>query len=309
MPGRTASEHRSAHVALGVAVAAISAAAILIREADAAALTIAFWRTAIGAVALLPAAMASRRRRAPVPARDRALLALSGMFLAAHFGLWLGSLELTTVASSVTLVTLTPLFVASAAGWLLGEHLTPRGWAGVATAVAGAVVIGVADLGGDGDATDPLLGDLMAVGGAVAMAGYLVIGRHLRGRGMSNVTFAVPTYAGAATVLAVVVVLRDDPVVSLDARTWLLILAIVAGPQLLGHALLTWVLDRLPSTLVSVVTLLEPVGATILAWLVLDELPAELFWVGAPFVLAGLALVVGTGRRPSGAGVGAVSRW
>ncbi len=300
VPGRVASSDRAAVIGLGVAVSAISAAAILIREADAAALTIAFWRTAGGAVLLAPTFFASSSLLRRLSTRHIAMLGVSGLCLALHFALWLGSLELTTVASSVTLVTLSPVFVATLGTAVLGESVSRRMWLGIGVAVAGAAIIGFGDVGESSQASNPILGDLMAIGGAVAMAGYLVIGRHLRRAGVPNMVFAVPTYGIAALVLGMVVGLRGDPVFDLDGRTWVLLLVIVLGPQLLGHAMLTWVLDRLSVTTVSLATLLEPIGATALAWIALDELPATLFWVGAPTVLAGLAISTLAGRGRTG---------
>ena len=286
--------------ALAIAVAAIASAAILIREAAAAAVAIAFWRTAGGAALLAPVAIRSHTRLRRLSRSDAALIAASGVLLGAHFALWLGSLELTTVASSVTLVAMSPLFVALLSTMILREKTAGAVWVGIAVTVAGAVVIGVGDGGDPAMSSNAVLGDVMALGGAAAMAGYILIGRQLRSALVPNTLFAAPTYAVAAVTLVIVALTRGDALSGYSTRTWLLLVALVLGPQLLGHAMLTSVLDRVSATTVSVTTLLEPVGATVLAWLILNEIPAQLFWVGAPIVLAGLVCTLraegGVGR-------------
>ena len=212
-----------------------------------------------------------------------------------HLALWLGSLELTTVASSVTLATMSPLFVALAATVLLGEQTSRPAWTGIMITVVGAAVIGLADSSDPGETTNAVLGDLMALGGAGAMAGYILIGRVLRRADVPNLVFAVPTYAVAAMALFVLAIVRDEQLTEFPASTWLIFAALVVGPQLLGHAMLTSVLDRLSATTVAVTTLFEPIGATVLAWIVLDEVPAALFWLGAPVVLLGLAVTLRSG--------------
>jgi len=284
-----------APVALGVAVVAIGAAAILIREAEAAAVVIAFWRTAGGAAVLTPFATRHSGMLRELSWRQRWLLVASGVCLGLHFALWLGSLELTTVASSVTLVTMSPLFVAVAATLFLGERTSRRGWIGIGITVFGAVVIGLADSSDPGETSNAVLGDLMALGGAAAMAGYILIGRKLRKADMPNTVFAVPTYAVAAVGLVFFAVVRGEQLTGFPASTWMILAALIAGPQLLGHAMLTLVLDRLRATTVAVATLLEPIGATILAWIILDEVPATLFWAGAPVVLVGLVVTLRSG--------------
>ena len=277
---------------LGIAVAAISTAAIIVREAEAAAVVVAFWRTFGGAVVLAPFVAPHRRLIRELSHRDLALLIGSGVCLGLHLALWLGSLELTTVASSVTLVSMSPLFVAVASTVLLGERSSRVAWLGICVTVAGAGVIALADRSDPGETSNAVLGDLMALGGAAAIAGYILIGRALRRADVPNSVFAAPTYAVAAAGLVVVALVRGEALTGFPAKTWVLMGLLLVGPQLLGHALLTAVLDRLRATTVAVATLLEPIGATILAWVLLEEVPANLFWLGAPIVLCGLVVTL-----------------
>ena len=282
----------SAPAALAVAVAAVSLAAVLIREARAPALAIAFWRTALGAVLFAPGLAHQRRRGSTTPRFPAWWVLASGTCLALHFALWIGSLGLTTVASSVTLVTMAPIFVGVLSSGFLGEKVSRYAWLGIGVTVLGAALIGFADGADPGSTSNALLGDGLALAGAAALAGYIVIGRAMRKGGMANSAFVVPTYAVAAVGLGVVSLVAGVELAGYSGRTWLLIGAIVLGPQMLGHGTMTWVLDRLSATTVSVATLAEPIGATFLAWIVLDELPSDLFWLGAPVVLGGLIIAL-----------------
>lgn len=286
---------------LAVGVTAVSFSAILVRvalgpePALAMALAIAFWRTAGGALALGPFALRDRRRAAgPLSATRRRQLAASGTALAAHFALFLGSLALTTVASSVTLTTMSPIFVALGGWRFLGEATARRTWIGMGITTLGAVVIGVADASAIDLGATAVLGDVMAFGAAIAVTGYLLIGRVAR-RDVTATSYSATVYAWAAAWLLAVCLAVDAPLWGYDPVVWLAIAGIVAGPQLLGHTVFNTLLSSVSATVVSIVILAEPVGSTVLAWLLLDELPAPLFWLGAPLVLVGV--YTATARR------------
>jgi len=289
-------DRAGAPAGLTAAVLAISASAILAREANADALAIAFWRTFVAAAVLTPIfVLRARRRRlhdatAGQPSVSPWITVASGALLALHFALWLGSLELTTVASSVTFLSMSPVFVGILSSSLLNERVSRLGWIGIGITVLGGVVIAFADGGDTGDSTNPLLGDVMALAGGAAVAGYLLVARAARRRGLSNLAFAAPTYAVAAVLLGFGSVLAGVELIDFSLRTWIIFGLIAIGPQLIGHGFLTWALGRLSAGTVSIATLFEPIGATVLAWLILSELPSNLFWFGAPVVLVGLAV-------------------
>ena len=288
---------RAAIVAgLAVGIAAISTSPILVRAAAMPALALAFWRCLAGAVLLAPFAWAGRARRlvgTPEPG-ERARLLAAGACLAVHFALFNASLSFTTVASSATLVSCAPLFV-GLGGRLLGEPPSHRAWLGIALAVAGAVLIGLGDAGAIDLGGRALLGDALAFAGSAAMAGYLLLGRVARRR-LPLPAYAATVYGVAAAVLLPACLLTGAALGGYRAGAWLALAAIVAGPQLLGHTVFNGLLASVSATVVAVAILTEPVGATILAWLLLDELPADAFGLGAPLVLAGIWLAA-TGER------------
>ena len=279
---------------MAIGVVAISTSPILIRVAAMPALALAFWRCLAGAAVLAPFA---RRGRAGGLARgDLALLGPAGVFLAAHFALWNASLALTSVGAATTLVSCTPLFVGIGARFL-GEAPGRRTWAGIALATVGAVVIGVSDAlagpvaGAQATGASGLLGDVLAFAGAAAVAVYLLIGRVMRQR-LPVSTYAASVYGTAAAVLLPACLLTGSSLGGYAAGSWLAVAGVVIGPQLLGHTVFNSLLTSVSATVVSVVLLIEPVGATALAWLLFHELPAAGFWVGAPLVLAGSWLAI-----------------
>jgi drug/metabolite transporter (DMT)-like permease len=296
---------------LGVAVLASSSSAVLARWADAPAVSLAFWRTAAGALILAPAAgwlPARRARGTPVasgstgpagPAGRRhvpwAVIALAGVALGLHFATWLASLELTSVAASVTLVSTAPIIVAV---WLIvtGRRPSSRTLVAIALALAGTLVI----TGGDALADDQsLAGDGLALLGAGAMAVYLLAGTRAR-RDLPTAAYASRAYAVAAACLLPVAVLGGQALAGYDRTTWLAIGGMVLGPQLAGHTLFNHLLGRLGAVTVSLALLIEPIGAAVLTFLAFGEVPVWTVWVGAPIVITGLALqVAGSGRLPS----------
>lgn len=285
-------------VALAVGVMAVSSSAILIRVADADPLALAWWRSALGALALAP--LAWRQRRVPLAPRHGRALIGAGLLLGLHFAVWQASLDYTTVASSTVLVTMSPLFVGAGAAWLLREPPSARTWTGMAVAMAGAAGVALADAGG-GHAPAPLAGDALAFAGAVAIAGYLLIGRTVRQR-LPVARYAATVYAVAAVVLLAACLLAGIPLAGYDALTWAAIAALVVGPQLLGHTVFNAALSQVTATAVALVVLAEPVGATLLAAVLLGELPAAGFWLAAPLVLAGVWLSLARSRRAGRAG-------
>lgn len=277
-----------------VGVVAVSFSAILIRVADAPPLALGFWRCALGAVALAP--FTRREPASALSRRGHASVAAAGALLGLHFALFITSLELTTVASSTVLVTMSPLFVGAGAAVVLREPPSRRGWVGIGVALAGAVGVAVADAGGGGG-DRALAGDGLAFAGAAAMAAYLLIGRAAR-RAMPATKYAASVNAVAAAVLLAGCGVAGIPLTGYTPATWWAIAGLVVGPQLLGHAVFSTVLSQVTATTVAVVILAEPVGATVLAALLLDEVPAAGFWLAAPVLLAGVHLAAT--RSPAG---------
>jgi len=271
-------------------VLAVSAAAIFIRLAEAPAIAVAFWRCALGAALLLPPALV-RRERFP-RGQDLWVGIASGVALGAHFGFWISSLDHTSVAASVVLVSTQPVFVAIMAYLIFGERTSPLSFAGILAALLGTAVIA----GDDSVGSAALLGNALALAGAVTVAVYVLIGRSARTGGIGVLPYSVVVYSAAALVLLPVVLVLDVRLWGYSGETWFWLWAITLGPQLMGHTVFNWALRYVEASVISGTILAEPVISALLAWLILAEKPGLPTILGGCVVLLGLFLLL-RGRR------------
>lgn len=223
--------------------------------------------------------------------RQYLLPAVAGGFLAIHFGSWISSVGLTTVASAILLVSTTPIFVATADRVLFGIRSGGRGWAGIALAIMGVGVIGGGDFAGGS-----IAGDGLALTGAVAAAGYLMAGQRAR-RKLGTLEYAAAANGCAAVLLLIACGLARAPLWGWPGQTWLVIALMVAGPQLLGHTMINFVLKAFDATTVTVPVMLEPVLTIVLAFFFLSEVPSPLVLPGGVAILAGIYVVARSQRQ------------
>ncbi len=286
-------------------VFAISSSAIFIRlaqEEQVPSLVIAAWRTTIAALILAPFALTRRRSElAALSPVDWGLAIIAGVMLGLHFATWISSLEYTSITSSTVLVATAPLWVGLASPFFLGEPLSRALKQGIFLAVIGAVIIGASDvltlvdgritlnLAANEYASNPLLGNTLALAGAVTAAAYLIIGRRLR-QGLSLLSYTSVVYGMAAVTLLTAVVITRQKMFGFSPAVYLLFLAMALIPQLIGHTSFNWALSFLPAAFVSIAAISEPVGASILAILFFQEYPGPVAVVGSVFILFGVVL-------------------
>ena len=295
---------------LVVAVLATTYAGPIVRFATAPAVAIAFWRLTLvlpvtGALAGWEWSTEHRAVPSGAPGRTAAprsvlpLMTLSGVLLALHFWSWIASLRFTTVASSVVLVSLKPVFAWGIAALWLREQPGRRERWGIVLAVVGASLIGLGDAG---LSLGALSGDALALCGAVTGAGYYVIGRRVR-QTVGIWRYVTAVYAVAAGALGLVALVRATPLVGFGRRDWAVFGAMAAGPMLVGHTGMNYALRHFRATTVNVAALGEPVGASVIAWLLpsIREVPPLTALVGGLLVLVGITLSLGAGSREQGA--------
>ncbi|MFO8173331.1 MAG: DMT family transporter [Longimicrobiales bacterium] len=278
-------------LALSGAVVAISFAGPLVRFSTADALVISAWRLLFSTAFIAPILLTRGKIFGGVGLRPREWLmgVGAGILLAGHFWAWVASIQLTTIASSSVLVSTQPLFVAGLSVAFLRESPTPRQWLGILVAVGGAGIIGWGDFSLGGEA---LLGDFLALSAGMMSAGYFTIGRSLR-RKLDLWAYTGLVYGAAALVLALAVV--GGPSVSLTGHAfqdWMVFLALAAVPMMLGHTGINYALRYLPAYVANLASLGEPVGATLIAWLLpsIREIPPPQTLLGGVLVLFGIAL-------------------
>ncbi len=282
------------YLALSVGVVAVSFAAIFIRLADAPPLVIASYRLSIGAAVMVGLSSGARWRSgvralsAPgLTKRDALLLGVASVCLALHFGFWIASLDYTSVTSSVVLVTSNPLLVALASRLLLGEAIQRRVLAGIGVGIVGGLILAAGDASREGE----LLGDLLAVLGAVAIVGYLLAGRRLRTH-LPVLQYTALVYSGTAVLLVVAALLAREPFTGYTLGTYGAMVLLALIPQVLGHSLFNWSLAHVTGTAVAVSVMAEPVIASLLAVPILGELPNATSVGGGLIILAGIYLAL-----------------
>jgi drug/metabolite transporter (DMT)-like permease len=290
--------------ALGVAVVAVSTSAVLVELGTAPSAVTAFYRVLFTTALVAPVAVTRYRGAfARLRPRDVLVALVSGLALAVHFASWFESLTHTSVAASVTLVQSQPLFVAVGAWALLDERVGRRRAAGILVAVAGMVGMSAVELltgAPTAAAPRPLLGNGLAVVGAIGGAGYVLAGRSLRRR-VALVPYVTVVYAACSVGLLGVALANGDALTGYPAREWGLFVAMAVGPGILGHTVVNWTLGHVESSVVSVTLLGEPIGSTLLALALLGEVPSAATVVGGAVVLVGIgATVTARGDDPDG---------
>ncbi len=283
---------RSVAPALILGVVAISFAALFFKlAAPTHPIAMSAIRLLLSAALLSPMVLRARRR-GEVDARFLKRASAAGIAYAVHFGAWVWSLELTTVAASVTLVTATPLVLAI---WSLVRGVdrpTAGVWAALALAAVGVGTIGGVDLLASDTA---IYGDALAVLGAGGMAAYMLIVRPMGPIDVLAFTGVAALVGGV--LLSLVAIATGISLAPASATALAALLAAALLPQLVGHTALTWSLRHTTPTVVGIATLGEPVGATLLAIAFLSEVPSPLTAVGCVITTTAVAVALLSSRR------------
>lgn len=278
-------------LALFGAVLAVSFAGPLVRFSGAAALVIAAWRLlfSVGLISVILLFRRSFLAGARLSRKEWALGFGAGVLLAGHFWAWVASIQYTSIANSAVLVSTQPLFVAGLSVAFLGEKPTGRQWLGILVAIAGAAVLGFGAFGLGGKA---LFGDFLALSAGMMSAGYFTIGRTLRKK-LDLWAYTGLVYGVTAAVLLVAVLVSPDvPLTGYPTQDWLVFLGLAAVPMMMGHTGINYALRYLPAYVANLASLGEPVGATLIAWLLpaIAEVPPPQTLFGGILILVGIAL-------------------
>ena len=293
------------YIALTLGVLSFAFAPIFVRLAgDVPGLAIAVWRTVIAAAVLLPPAASVYSEIRRFTWRELGLVLAAGVLLGLHFIAWIESLYHTTVASASVFVTSSPVILAVLGYLVLGETLARTTVGGIVAAVGGAVLIGWADAGTITLGQGALWGNTLAITGALLVSLYLLIGRVVRQK-VSWLAYLAPLYATAAATALGAAVIRGVPLFGYSWTVYALCAGLALGPQLLGHGSFNYALQYVPAAIVGMLALLEPVGASILAYALFDEVPPVASVVGMVVVLGGVAVVVWRRNQTGGASDGA----
>lgn len=276
-----------------IAVSAYAFAAIFIRwSAEASPLVIAFYRMFVAAVAVAPFYWMGKRVKPT--GRQRKLMGLAGVFLAAHFATWISSILFTTVSSAVFLILTQPMMVAVAAHFIIKERLNRWHLLSFFFTIVGALFIfgGDMELGGS-----HLFGDILALIGAALAGAYLFIARLARpdsdghGAGVPLHRYLPPVYGLATVILFLICLINGESFGPFSSETWFALLGLGLIPTVIGHSMFNWSLRYLPALPVNIALVGEPVGASILAFFLFEEIPSGGLLIGSPLLILAVILV------------------
>lgn len=278
------------YLPLLLGVLAVSTGSILVKLCAVPPLTLAAYRLGLAA----PFFCLGTSWREPGWWRDfppalRPWALLSGLFLGLHFATWIASLSYTTVTASVVLVTTNPLFVGLGSVIFLKEKVSRRLWLGMLLALTGSLLIAAYSPAHPTAAPNPLLGNALALSGAIFMSSYMLVGRRLQ-RAVSTAAYVSAVYSIAALTLLVFALGSGSRMVGFRPWDWAMLALMALVPQGVGHTLLNRSLRLLPASLVALAILGEPVGASVMAAALLHEIPNPGQLVGAVVVLLGVVL-------------------
>jgi len=278
---------------LTVALVSVAHGAIFVRLADADPIVIAAFRLAIAVAVLAPVTLIfARSELRALTGRQLRLIAGAAVFLALHFVTWIASLDFTSIANSVVLVTLVPVWLALYGLLILRVPPSLSTWLGIALAVAGSVIIAVGSAAGGNTS---LFGDFLALAGGFFFAGFFLLAQRVR-QTVSLLPFVTTVYGGAAVLLWIAVLALGLPVTGLSATTYGAMAALALFSQIIGHTGYNWAVRAIPPTLLAVTFLGEPVLATLFGWVYFGE------GFGWPTALGGVLILAGIwlGTRANG---------
>jgi drug/metabolite transporter (DMT)-like permease len=286
---------------MGIGVLAVSTSGPLMAAIAAPALAVALWRNVLALVAIWPAALATRRTELAGLSRREVRWAVgAGVLLALHFATWVPSLRYTSVASATAIVATQPVWVALLAR-AMGLDVPRRAWLGIAISLVAVVVLTGVDFSLDAEA---LVGDLLALLGGMFAALYTVAGAEVR-RTVSTTSYTALCYSTAALALLVACLVGGVQLGGFSGTTWLQLLALTAGAQLLGHSVFNLVLRTTSATVVSLVLLLEVPGAALIAAAALGQTPPVQAVPAALLLLVGLGIVISSAGEELEPGIAA----
>lgn len=278
-----------------IGVIAISTGAILVRLATASAgitrvgfsLVISSARLTFSALIILPMWSTIKWRSLQKEALFYA--GMAGICLAFHFAAWITSLSYTSITASTTLVTTCPIWVAILSKIWLNENLSKLTRIGIAIALSGGLIIGLGDVQSQSQSPNPLLGNSLALIGALTISCYFILGRESQQRGLTTGGYIAIAYTVAACLLFPLPFFFQTGYIGYPKIVYLYLILTAILPQLVGHTSLNWAVNRMSPTFVTLVTLFEPVIASLLGYVFFQEVPSLIVLVGAGVILTGVA--------------------
>ncbi|WP_193432260.1 DMT family transporter [Caenibacillus caldisaponilyticus] len=274
------------YIAVVLATLSISTSAIWVRLADAPAAVTAFYRLFFSTLFMAPFLYKHIGEFRSMTRKSVLWCALAGICLAFHFILWFQSLAYTSVASSVVLVTIQPIFAFAGSVLFFKTRLRLYAVVGALCAISGSVLIGWGDFGTSRAA---LYGDVLALVACLLITVYLMVGQEVR-KDMELYAYTLLVYAFAALALFLFVLVSRQALFNHAPKDWLMFLLLAVFPTLLGHSVYNWSVKWVGVNTLSMTILGEPVGSSILAYIFFGETLGPLQLAGSLVILTGIFL-------------------
>lgn len=285
-----------------ISIIAVSFASIFILSCQAPPLSIAFYRLFFTTLLLVPLILMRKKTRDELRTLQKTtvlIMIVIGLILAAHFALWISSLKMTSVASSVILVTAHPVLVAPVSFYFLKEKLSLVNALGIALSLGGVALLVIGNYGFAAFGLDTLEGNILALLGGIAAGLYILGGRTLR-KTVSTLTYAFVVYAVGTIVLFVICLTLQAPVYNLVTSDYAIILLMAVVSGIFGHTLYNWSLGYIRASIMSVALLGEPIGSSLLAYAIpwIHQEPSFYTIIGGGIILMGIYLTARTMKEP-----------
>jgi len=283
--------------ALLAGAVAIAVSPLFVKVSETGPIATGFWRVALALPFLWAwSAIGQRERHAASFAADRRLMIAAGLFFAGDLAVWHWSIVLTSVANATLLANLAPIFVTLAVWVMFRKKPAATFLVGLATALAGVVVLLGADFRLGGKA---LLGDGLGVITAMFYAAYQLTVTRLRATVATSTLMAWSGLVTAAALLPVAL-LSGEQILPATAMGWVKLFGLALIAQAAGQSLIAYAMAHLPATFSSVGLLLQPVMAAVFAWALLGEALGWIEIAGAIVVLIGIRIVHKAELAPAG---------
>ena len=283
-----------AYFLIFIAVFNISWASILVRLTNAPGVICGTWRLVFSAILtwLIVFLTTKIEEFKTLNIRTIILSFFSGLALAIHFASWMESLFLLSVAVSVTLVVTYPLITALIEHFILKDRIKNIQWIGIIIAFIGATTLSLRSAENSFDMyMNSVLGVLLAILGAFTAAIYFTLGRIIR-REVSTSVYTSITYTSAALSLITFSITAGYNIFNYEPSTWIYFLLLAIIPMLGGHSILNYLLKYIKASIITATVLGEPIGASILAALVLNEILPIDAYIYMLITILGIFLVI-----------------
>ncbi|MGB3368768.1 MAG: DMT family transporter [Acidaminobacteraceae bacterium] len=284
------------YIALFIGVFALSTSAIFVRLADAPSAIVAFYRLFFTAIMLMPFLIFNKSAKSELKSlskKDWLIGALSGVFLSMHYVLWFESLKYTSVASSIVIVTLQPLFSIVGGFFIFKERIAKKAIFGSFIAIVGSMIIGWGDFQISNEA---LFGDLLAFIAAGIITAYFFTGQHLR-KNLSVISYSLIGYVSSSIFLAIYAYVQGASFTNYPLKTWQLFIGLAFVATILGQFTFNWLLKWLSTTVISMSIMGETIGAVLLSYFILNESITIKQAFGIMFILVGIGIFLYNNRN------------